>query len=114
MAKKKTSKKVESKTLTMETDSVSASLARVLIRPVISEKAAIMSEKSVYQFVVSPSATKPEIKKAIKALYGVAAEKVTITVSKPVTKAIRGRSGVIKGEKRARVFLPKGSVIELI
>jgi large subunit ribosomal protein L23 len=111
---KKKSKKVESKTLTMKTDSIGASLSRILVRPVISEKAAMQSNNSVYQFVVTPTATKTEIKKAIKALYGVDAEKVTITVSKPVTRVIRGRRGTVKAEKRARVFLPAGSVIELI
>ncbi len=77
----------------------------------ITEKAAIGSEKGIYTFNVATNATKNEIKKAIKMIYGVTPEKVAITLiqDKPVFR--RGKVGVKRGGKKAVVYLKKGDKI---
>ena len=51
---------------------------RILKRPVVSEKAAMAEANGVYTFVVANDANKPNIKKAIKQVYGVIPKKVRI------------------------------------
>jgi len=48
----------------------------VLIRPVVSEKSYGLLEENVYTFVVAPSASKPEIRDAVEALFDVSVVKV--------------------------------------
>ncbi len=45
----------------------------IILRPVVTEKSAHMESENKYVFIVSNSATKGQIKKAIKDLYGVKA-----------------------------------------
>ena len=43
----------------------------VLIRPVLSEKATALREQNKYTFIVAPSATKIQIKEAVRKLFNV-------------------------------------------
>lgn len=80
--------------------------------PRITEKATVVAEQNVYTFNVAPTATKPEIVKAIKALYGVTPTKIAI-VNRPARKVFkRGKLGVKSGAKKAMVYLKKGDKIE--
>ena len=86
---------------------------RILLKPLITEKIAIMSEKGKYGFAVSMKANKIEISKAIEEVYGIKPEKVNIITTKG--KAVR--YGKVKGRrsdgKKAIVGLPKGKTIDV-
>ncbi|MDH5442106.1 MAG: 50S ribosomal protein L23 [Candidatus Nomurabacteria bacterium] len=86
--------------------------AGVIVGPRITEKAAVLSENNVYTFDIAVRANKQDVKKAIKAMYGVDAEKVRITRRKPVAIWRKGW-GRTKTEKKAYVYLKKGDSITL-
>ena len=86
---------------------------RVLIRPLITEKAANFGVLNKYAFVVTGNSNKLEVAKAVKAVYGVKPINVNIVCVKG--KAVsRGR---IKGRrsdlKKAIVTLKKGDTIQI-
>jgi large subunit ribosomal protein L23 len=86
---------------------------RVLIRPLITEKAANFGVLNKYAFVVAGNSNKVEIVKAVKAVYGVNPANVNIVCVKGKAVA-RGR---IKGRrsdfKKAIVTLKKGDTIQI-
>lgn len=87
----------------------------VLLRPRITEKAAIGADKSnVYVFEVTKTATKPQIAASVKAQYKVTP--IGVRTAKIASKRIffRGKKGVKSGGKKAYVYLKKGDKIELI
>jgi large subunit ribosomal protein L23 len=88
--------------------------ANVLIRPLITEKAAILAEKNTYVFEVARRTNKIEIAKAIEALYAVKPIRVNI-VNLPDTRVfVRGKKGVKSGVRKALVTLKKGDKIEIL
>jgi len=92
----------------------SIDLTKILKNPRITEKAAHLSEANVYTFNVYPSATKPEIKKAIESLYGVKVVQVTVITLPTKSVSRRGGKGVKGGGKKAYVYLQKGQTIEFV
>lgn len=87
----------------------------VLLRPHITEKAALGADKSnVYVFEVMPSATKKSISASVRDAYGVKPEKVCVANIPSKQVFIRGKKGVKRGGKKAYVYLKKGDKIELI
>ena len=91
-------------------------LAAVIVGPRITEKSVGMSEQNVYTFVVKSSATKFQVRDAVKALYDVTPVKVNI-VNKKAAKRVKGFSGKMvhdKGMKKAYVYLKKGDTINLV
>ena len=81
--------------------------------PFIAEKSTFLSEMGKYVFIVRSEATKPEIKKAIRAIYKVDPVSVNVINRPPKNKqmgAIRGRQS---GYKKAIVTLKKGQKIEV-
>lgn len=86
----------------------------VLVRPLISEKAAILAEKNTYVFEVARNTNKIEIAKAVEALYGVQPVRVNI-INLPSTRVfVRGKNGVRSGVRKALVTLRKGDKIEIL
>jgi large subunit ribosomal protein L23 len=83
----------------------------ILLSPRITEKSALASEKGAYTFNVSTSATKSEIKKAIKAQYSVTPVKVSVTQITDKVVMRRGVLGTKSGGKKAVVYLKKGDKI---
>ena len=81
--------------------------------PVITEKATTLSEKGQFVFRVSMTATKPEIKASIEALFGVKVMAVSTLVQKGKTKRFRGRPGVRSDMKKAYVQLAEGQSIDM-
>lgn len=71
----------------------------------MTEKSALMSDKNVYTFDVAIDATKNEIKKEIKRIYKVDAEKINVIKSKGKATFVRGRHGKKKDTKKAMVYL---------
>ena len=90
---------------------------RVLIKPIISEKAETLSSSmSQYSFIVNKSANKIEIKKAVEAMYSVNVASVNTLNMPGKSKTRNTRSGVLKGSmssyKKAVVKLASGEEID--
>ncbi len=85
----------------------------VIVRPIISEKATIQAEQNKVVFQVSDTATKPEIKAAVEALFGVTVTKVNTLVRKGKVKRFRGQLGQQSDVKRAIVTLAEGQSIDI-
>ena len=79
--------------------------------PRITEKSAIYAEKGVYTFNVAQNANKNEIKKAIKFIYGVTPERISVTQIAKKTVTRRGIVSTKQGGKKAVVHLKKGDKI---
>jgi large subunit ribosomal protein L23 len=79
--------------------------------PRITEKSAIAAERGVYTFNVAANANKNELKKAIKFVYGVTPERISVTTIAKKTVTRRGIVSVKQGGKKAVVHLKKGDKI---
>lgn len=89
----------------------------VLIQPHITEKATYMTDDGVYAFVVKDSATKSQIKQAVKDIYSVSVQKVrTVRLPKKqvTARSRRAKDGTKGGMKKAYVQLKEGDSIELM
>ena len=88
----------------------------VIIRPVVSEKSYGLLDTGVYTFIVAPSASKPEIRDAVQAIWpGVKVKKVN-TLNRKGKKRRNRRSptfGSRPDTKRAVVTLAEGDQIDL-
>lgn len=86
---------------------------RILVKPLITEKATDLVTLNKYSFSVARNANKIEVKKAIFALYGVEPVNVNIVV----VRGKRTTSGRIAGKrktwKKAIITLKKGEKIEI-
>lgn len=91
------------------------SFAGVLRHARITEKATMHQGASIYTFDVAESATKQEIKQAVKAIYGVSPRKVAVVSvpSKTKCNARTGRKGVKQGGRKAYVYLKSGETITI-
>ena len=86
---------------------------RVLLQPLVSEKTANAETKGTYTFVVGSSATKTDVKEAIKLVYGVKPVAVR-TINREGKRVRFGRNfGKRKDWKKAIVTLPKGKTISI-
>ena len=110
--KKKTQKKVAVKKST-STKGLSEELSDIILRPLVTEKSAILADASQYIFVVSKKANRIQVRSAIRALYGITPESVNI-------QNVRGkvvRFGRKKGKridwKKAIITMPKGTKIDV-
>ena len=91
-------------------------LSWVIIKPRITEKAALLGDKNVYVFEVARRATKTDVKNAIETHFKVKPVKVNIVnrVPRRTKSRSRNRMVVVPGEKKAHVYLKKGDSINLI
>ena len=85
----------------------------VIVKPIITEKATMTSENNGVVFQVAKSASKPEIKSAVEALFGVKVKAVNTTVTKGKAKRFRGRPGRRSDFKKAYVTLEEGNAIDV-
>ncbi|TBW32748.1 50S ribosomal protein L23 [Siculibacillus lacustris] len=85
----------------------------VIRSPVITEKATIAAEQNKVVFNVAKSATKPEIKAAVEALFKVKVEKVNTLVRLGKTKRFKGFVGKQDDVKKAIVTLAEGHRIDV-
>ncbi|HUC02016.1 MAG TPA: 50S ribosomal protein L23 [Candidatus Paceibacterota bacterium] len=88
---------------------------RLLIKkPWITEKATALTASNQYVFLVKSTATKPEVKKAIHALYKVDALAVNILNRGGKTKRSgRGIRGKTEGYRKAIITIKEGQKIDL-
>ena len=84
-----------------------------ILRPIITEKATILSEQNKTVFKVHKSANKKNIKKYIEKLFKVNVIKVNIINLKTKIKLKQGRLSKKSGYKKAIVTLKKGQSIDL-
>ncbi|MDR0443502.1 MAG: 50S ribosomal protein L23 [Treponema sp.] len=85
----------------------------ILIEPVLSEKANLLREEGKYVFKVAQSATKPQIKEAVRKLFNVNPISCTVMVVGGKPKRLRYRKGYTSTWKKAIVRLPKNEKIAI-
>ena len=85
----------------------------VIVSPAITEKSTMASEQNQVVFNVARKATKPEIKAAIEALFGVKVTAVNTLVRKGKIKRFRGTVGRQGDVKKAVVTLADGQSIDV-
>ncbi|AVV34259.1 MAG: 50S ribosomal protein L23 [Cobetia sp.] len=85
---------------------------KVLLGPHMTEKAAVAAENNQYVFKVASDATKPEIKKAVEALFGKKVDRVQVLNMKGKTKRTARGVGRRAGYRKAYVTLAAGETIE--
>ena len=89
----------------------------IILRPVITEKAAVSTSKSggsTVVFEVHPDANKIEIKKAVEKIFDVKVKSVRTLSSQGKVKRVLGRIGRQKTTKRAYIALQPGNTINVI
>ena len=85
----------------------------VIVSPAITEKSTLVSENNQVVFNVAKQATKPEIKAAVEALFGVKVTAVNTLLRKGKTKWFRRFVGKQKDVKKAVVTLAEGQTIDV-
>ena len=85
----------------------------VVLAPHITEKSTMLSEHSAVVFKVASSATKPEIKAAIEALFNVKVTNVNTIVTKGKSKRWQGKPYQRSDVKKAIVTLAEGQSIDV-
>jgi len=86
---------------------------KVLIEPVLSEKANILREEGKYVFKVDSRANKLQVKEAVRRLYNVNPVSCTIMVVGGKPKRLRYRAGYTSSWKKAIVRLSKDEKISI-
>ena len=87
-------------------------LLQVLVAPQISEKATYIADKNEQVvFIVTPDATKPEVKAAVELLFKVEVKAVQVSNVKGKEKRFGKMTGRRKGWKKAYVCLKPGQEI---
>ncbi|MBB4639914.1 50S ribosomal protein L23 [Rhizorhapis suberifaciens] len=85
----------------------------VVVAPVITEKSTLLSEHNAVVFKVAKDASKPEIKAAVEALFGVSVKAVNTLVQKGKTKRWKGKPYTRSDVKKAIVTLAEGQSIDV-
>ena len=85
----------------------------VVLAPHITEKATLLSEHNAVVLKVANDATKPEIKAAVEALFGVTVTGVNTMVVKGKSKRWKGEAYKRSDAKKAVVTLAAGQSIDI-
>ena len=86
----------------------------VIVAPIITEKSTMVLETgNQVGFKVQPSATKPQIKQAIEALFNVKVKAVNTIVRKGKLKTFKGIRAIQSDTKKAIVTLEPGNSIDI-
>ena len=85
----------------------------IVLAPHITEKSTMLSENNSVVFRVAPRATKPEIKAAVEALFGVTVVGVNTMVTKGKTKRWKGKPYQRSDMKKAIGRLAEGQSIDI-
>ena len=84
----------------------------IIKAPVITEKSRMEQENGKYVFLVSPKATKTEIKDAIEKIFKVKVAEISTLNVKPKKKRVGRYTGLTNRSKKAIVKLAEGMTIE--
>jgi len=85
----------------------------IVLAPHITEKSTMLSEHNAVVFKVAGGASKPEIKAAVEALFGVNVTNVNTIVTKGKTKKWKGTPYRRSDSKKAIVTLADGQSIDI-
>ena len=85
----------------------------VIVAPHITEKSTLLSEHNAVVFKVAGNASKPQIKAAVEALFGVSVTGVNTMNVKGKTKRWKGRPYQRSDVKKAVVTLADGQSIDI-
>ena len=85
----------------------------VIVAPHITEKSTLLSEHNAVVFKVEGSASKPQIKAAVEALFNVSVTNVNTMTVKGKTKRWKGRPYTRSDVKKAIVTLKDGDSIDV-
>jgi large subunit ribosomal protein L23 len=85
----------------------------VVLAPHITEKSTMLSENNAVVFKVAGTASKPEIKAAVEALFNVSVTGVNTIVTKGKTKKWKGQPYKRSDSKKAIVTLAEGQSIDI-
>jgi large subunit ribosomal protein L23 len=96
-----------------ETKAVDIRHYDVVLAPHITEKSTMLSEHNAVVFKVANAASKPEIKAAVEALFGVNVTGVNTIVTKGKTKKWKGQPYKRSDAKKAIVTLAEGQSIDI-
>ncbi|MAJ24066.1 MAG: 50S ribosomal protein L23 [Rickettsiales bacterium] len=88
------------------------SLYKIILSPVITEKATKISEKNQYVFKVRIDSNKKEIKEAIEKLFKVKVKSVNTTKIKGKIKIFKGTKGKRSDYKKAIISLNEGENLD--
>lgn len=97
----------------MAKQSIDARHYDVILAPHITEKASLLSEHNAVVFKVAGTATKPQIKEAIEAIYNKKVAGVNTVVVKGKTKRWKGKPYKRSDVKKAIVTLADGEMIDI-
>ena len=92
---------------------IDPALYDIVLAPLITEKATMVSEHNQVVFRVPLKATKPQIKEAIEVLFKVNVTAVNTLITKGKQKRFRGRLGQRSDVKKAIVTLAAGQSIDV-
>ena len=84
-----------------------------IIEPVVTEKTTVISEQNKLVFKVAASASKPQVKESVEALFGAKVKAVNIINSQGKVKRFKGIIGKRASTKKAIVTLHEGQNIDL-
>lgn len=85
----------------------------VILSPVITEKATLVSEANQVVFKVAPKASKKDIKAAVEGLFKVKVKAVNTIVRKGKMKTFKGQRAQLSDTKKAIVTLEQGHSIDV-
>jgi large subunit ribosomal protein L23 len=85
----------------------------VVLAPHITEKSTMVSEHNAVVFKVAGTASKPQIKEAIEAIYGVNVKNVNTLVAKGKSKRWKGQPYKRSDVKKAIITLAEGDSIDI-
>jgi large subunit ribosomal protein L23 len=85
----------------------------VIVAPHITEKATLLSDQNAVVFKVARDASKPQIKAAVEAIFGVSVTGVNTLVQKGKTKKWKGTPYTKSDVKKAIVTLAAGQTIDI-
>ena len=94
-------------------ETASARLYDVIVRPLMSEKATNGLALNKVTFVISPTATKTDVRKAVETLFKVDVVKVNTATTEGKQKKFRGRPGQRSDVRKAVVTLKAGQSIDI-
>lgn len=97
----------------MAKDSIDTRHYDVIVAPHITEKTTLLSENNAVVFKVAERATKPEIKAAVEALFGVKVTGVNTLTQKGKAKRWKGKPYKRTDVKKAVVTLAEGQSIDV-
>ena len=113
MSKKTTEKREQPVVKSKAEKKKNASAYKILLRPLITEKATEAGMFNKYEFVVAKDTSRTEVKELVKKIYGIAPVKVNIIRSLGKTVRQGRKQGKTKDWKKAIVTLAQGDKIEI-